>query len=191
MMPEWISAILKELGLAGAIIFVLMGVVTGMAEIIRRLIAHANKVYGYRLAERDTLNKALTDTAKVLGDMLEATKDRNDLTQDQAELIQKQSQAFEVLKVTILGQYENIKDNNHVVAMAVTAMADAIRVLTSMVSDNRNVAANQLTELKQAISGSAAEIREYIRVANQAQITEIRTALGVDVTVIRRRPKTP
>lgn len=190
MMPEWIHAILKDLGLAGAIIFVLMGVVAAMAEIIRRLLAHANKVYGYRLAERDTLNKALTDTAKVLGDMLEATKDRNDLTQDQAELIQKQSAAFELLKATILGQYDNIKENNHVVAQAVTAMAEAIRVLTSMVSDNRNIAANHVTEMKQAIAGSTAEMREAIRVANQSQIVEIRNILGL-VTVVGRRGKSP
>jgi hypothetical protein len=186
-MPEWIGAILKDLGLAGAVIFVLMGVITIMSEVIRRLIAHANKVYGYRLTERDTLNKALTDSAKVLEDMLDATKDRNDITEEQTELIAKQSAAFELLKATILGQYDNIRSNNAVVAQSVTAMAEAIRVLTSMVTDNRNLVANQVTEVKQAIGNSTSEIREYIRVANQAQITEIRNVLGAEVTIVRRR----
>jgi hypothetical protein len=190
-MPEWITTLLKDMGVAGGIIFVLMTVVTIMSEVIRRLIQHASKVYGYRLTERDTLNKALTDTAKVLADMLEATKDRNDLTEDQADLIAKQSQAFEILKLTILGQYDNIKNNNTAVAQSVTAMAEAIRALTSLVNDNRHVVTNQVTEVKQAISGATAEIKEAIRVANQAQIVEIRNVLGADVTLVRRRQKSP
>lgn len=190
-MPEWITALLKEMGIAGGIIFVLMTVVTIMAEVIRRLIQHANKVYSYRLAERDILNTALTNTAKVLADMLEALKDRNDLTEDQADLIAKQSQAFEVLKVTILGQYDNIKSNNTAVAQSVIAMAEAIRALTSLVNDNRNTVANQVTDMKHAISGGTAEIKEAIRVANQAQIVEIRNVLGAEVTLVRRRLKSP
>ena len=190
MIPEWINAELKNLGLAGGVIFVLLGTITIMAEIIRRLVSHIAKVTGYRLTERDTLNKALTDTAKVLGDMLDATKDRNDLTEEQADLIAKQSVAFELLKVTVLAQYENIKDNNHVVAQSVSAMAEAIRVLNAMVIDNRNTTAHQVTELKTAISGATSEIREAVRVANQAQIIEIRTILGAEVTMVRRvRPK--
>jgi len=188
-MPEWITHLLKEMGVPGGIIFVLMSVVGIESEIIRRLIAHASKVYGYRLTERDTLNKALTDTAKVLADMLEATKDRNDLTEDQAELIAKQSAAFELLKVTILAQYENIKDNNHVVAQSVSAMAEAIRSLSAMVVDNRNTTAHQVTELKAAVANATAEIREAVRVANQAQIVEIRTILGAEITVVRRVPR--
>jgi len=190
-MPEWIVGLLKEMGIEGGIIFVLMGVVTIMAEVIRRLLQHASKVYSYRLTERDTLNKALTDTARVLADMLEATRDRNDLTEDQADLIAKQSQAFEVLKVTILGQYDNIRSNNTAVAQSVTAMAEAIRALTSLVNDNRGIAINQVTDVKQAVSAAVSEIKESIRIANQAQITEIRTILGVEVTLVRRRLKSP
>jgi len=186
-MPAWIEKILENMGVAGAIIFVLLGTIAGLVAYVKSLQGKADKVYGYRLNERDTLNKALTDTAKVLGDMLKATEDRNDLTEEQAELINKQSQAFELLKITILAQYENIDRNNHAVALSVTAMAEAIRVLTSMVNDQRMIVANQVTEVKQAVAQSTADIREFIRVANQSQIVELRNIMGAEVTTVRRR----
>jgi hypothetical protein len=188
--PEFIIKLLESMGAAGAIIFVLMTVISGLAEVIRRMYSRSNKVYGYRLAERDTLNKALSDTARVLGDMLKATEERNDLTQEQADLILKQSMAFEMLKVTILSQYENIRDNNQAVSQSVAAMADAIRVLTSMVADHRNLAGNQVSELKHAISACMNEVRKEFNDASRAHIIELRKILGSEVTTIRRR-KTP
>jgi hypothetical protein len=185
MMPEWIIKILEGMGVPGAIIFVLMCVIGVLCGVIRVMYVQANKVYGYRLAERDSYKDALSNVSAVLADMLKATTDRNDLTQELGELIAKQSAAFELLKVTILAQYDNIKESNHAITQAVASQAHSLRELTSMVTDHRNVGPIQITDLKQAITAST-----------QTIIVALRDALG-QTTVIRRggqvprRPKSP
>lgn len=177
---------LKGLGLPGAIIIVLMAVAITLGGVIFAMWKHSNKVYGYRLQERDTLNKALTDSSKVLADMQQATEERNDLTQDQADLLNKQSAAFEVLKVTILAQYDTIKSNDLVVAQTVTAMAEAIRVLTSIVTSQGQTLANHVQELKNAITAACGESKAHSTTSANAVIAELRRLLA-DTTIVRRR----
>lgn len=187
MFPEWILKLLEGAGIYGAIIFVLLTALIGAIAYIKSLHTKADKIYGYRLTERDTLNKALTDTAKVLADMLEATKDRNDLTEDQADLIAKQAMAFELLKVTVLGQYDNIRDYNTAAANAVSAMAQAIRTLTEIVQENRHVYANYIGDLKTLIAMTGNEVKEAIRLASKAQVDDVRGLLGAELTIVQRR----
>jgi len=186
MLPEWLHKILADLGLPGAIIFVLLLTVIGLVAYIKSMQAKADKVYGYRLTERDTLNTALTNTAKVLADMLEATEDRNDLTQEQAELIQKQAMAFELLKATILAQYDNIKEYNSAASQAVQAMAAAIRTLTEIVRENKHALSSQIERVGN-------EIKEAVRAASKTQVDDVRGLLGAELTVVRRigKPRKP
>ena len=187
-MPHWISVLLEGGGLWGAIVFVLLTVITGLVAYIKTLHTKADKVYGYRLAERDTLNKTLSDTAKVLGDMLRVTEDRNELTEEQAKLIEKQAQAFELLKVTIIAQYDTIKDHNQASAMAVGAMADAIRQLSAMVVENRTIAQGHVQAVNSAIGELSLALRNTIQASSQAQINEMRNLLGL-VTIVARKPR--
>lgn len=188
MIPEWIVKILESRGLEGATIFVLLAALVAAVTYIRTLQAKADKVYGYRLAERDTLNKALSDTAKVLADMLKVTEERNDLTEEQAKLIEKQSLAFELLKVTIIAQYDTIKDHNAASSMAVSSMADALRVLTSMVVENRMIAQGHVAAVNTAIGELSLALRNAIQASAQAQVVEMRNLLG-GVTVVARKPR--
>lgn len=190
MMPDWIVKILEKMEVPGAIIFVLLLTVGALIAYIRSMQAKADKVYGYRLQERDTLNKTLSDTAKVLEDMLKGTEDRNDLTEEQARLIEKQSQAFELLKVTILAQYENIRDHNSAAYQAVTAMAEAIRTLTSIVTENRTIAHGHVQNVQGTLSDVKNEMVKAIREASDAQIKEMRTLLGNVTRIEHRRKRT-
>jgi hypothetical protein len=189
MMPEWIIKILESMGVAGAIIFVLMTTVVALVAYIRSMQAKADKIYGYRLQERDTLNKALTDSAAVLKDMLRVTEERNELTEDQAKLLERQSQAFELLKVTVLAQYESIRDHNGNSAQVIGAMAEAIRSLTSIAMENRTIALGQVQSVQKTIDEMSLGIREAIRASSQSQIVELRNLLGDSTTVVRRRRK--
>lgn len=191
MIPEWVEHILESLGLPGVVIFFLLLAVLGLVAYIKNLQTKADKVYGYRLAERDTLNKALTDTAKVLEDVLEQVEERNLLTEQQAELITKQAQAFEILKVTILSQYDNIHDYNRASASAVTAMADAIRTLTAMVVENRTIAQAHVLSVNASMNDLKTELCKVINAASAAQITELRTLLGNVTRIEHRRRKSP
>lgn len=186
MMPEWIVKILESMGIAGAIIFVLMCTVGALVAVVKSMQARADKIYGYRLQERDTLNKALTDSAAVLKDMLRVTEERNDLTEEQAKLLERQSQAFELLKVTVLAQYESIKDHNSAASMAVSSMADAIRTLTAIAMENRTIALGQVQAIQRTIDEMSSGLKEAIRASSQAQIVEMRNLLG-DTTITRRR----
>lgn len=186
MLPEWIVKILEGMGIAGAIIFVLLMTVLSLVLYIRSMQAKADKIYGFRLAERDNLNKALTDSSRVLEDVLKATEDRNDLTAEQAELLVKQAQAFELLKVTILSQYDNIRDHHQTNAQVVGAMSEAVRVLSSMVIENRTLAQGHVNDVKHVLQTEMSAVRESIGKASQSQIAEMRILLG-HVTVMRRR----
>lgn len=190
MLPTWLVNILQGMGVPGAIIFVLMLTISGLIAYIKTLHTKADKVYGYRLAERDTLNKTLSDTANVLQGVIEQVEERNALTQEQAELISKQAQAFELLKVTILSQYDNIRDHNTASASAVAAMADAIRTMNSMLIENRAIAQGHVTSVNGSLNDLKTELIRAVREASDAQIREMRTLLG-NVNRTNRRPKSP
>lgn len=187
MLPEWITAILKDMGLAGAIIFVLLMAVAGLVAYVKSMQAKADKVYGYRLAERDTLNKALTDAAQVLKDMLEATKDRNDLTEDQAALISKQVYAFELLKASVVGQYESIREHQTAAVAMVTTMADSIRQLTLVVQNNRNDGGLLLGQLMNKLDAMENGIKAAVGNGAQNVIADIRQQLGNELTIVKRK----
>lgn len=193
MWPEWILKILESMGVAGAIIFVLMAVVAALVAYIRSLLARDQKIYGYRLQERDTLSKALTDSSEVLKDMLKVTEERNELTEEQAKLIERQSLAFELLKVTMLAQYEAIRDHNGNMSQVIGAMAEAIRALTNITMENRGIAMEnrtialgQVQSVQRSIDELGSKFREALATSSQSHTAEMRRLLG-DSTVVKRR----
>jgi hypothetical protein len=187
MIPEWIEKILAGMGIPGAIIFVLLFTIAGLVAYVRSLQAKADKVYGYRLAERDTANKALGDAAKVLSDMLDVQEERNKLIEEQARLIDKQAQAFELLKITILAQYETIRDHNSVTAATIGSMAEAVRTLTMMLTENRQIAAGHVNDVNRTINEMSTSLRAAMSNASQAHLVELRSLLGNGTIVQRRR----
>jgi hypothetical protein len=189
MLPHWIEKLIEGMGVPGGIIFVLLLTVSGLVAYVKSLQTKADKVYGYRLEERDTLNKALTDTAKVLEDVLEQVEERNELTSEQAELIQKQSAAFELLKVTVVAQYDNIKDHNSASAQAITAMAEAIRTLSSLVIENRAIAKEHVTSVNGSLNNLQTALVSEVRALADLQIKEMRIALGNLTRAARKRKK--
>lgn len=187
MFPEWIVKILEGMGIAGGIIAVLMMTVGGLVAYVKTLQGKADKVYGYRLAERDTLNKVLGDTAKVIEGIIKANDERNDLTEEQAMLLREQAHAFELLKATVLAQYDNIKDHNAATALTITSMAEAIRTLTAMILENRTIATAHVLDVKGLLNETQSSIRKAITDASQAQILEMRSILGGKTIVERKR----
>jgi hypothetical protein len=189
-MPEWVIEILKGLGGAGAVIFVLMLTVTGLVAYVKSLHAKADKVYGYRLAERDTYNKTLTDTAKVLEGIIRVSEERNQINEEQADLILKQSHALDLLKTSVVSQYDNIRDHNSASSQTVGALAEAVRSLTMMVAENRNIAQAHVNAVNKSIGEMGTDVSKAITTASQSQMVEMRSLLG-HVTTIHRRRKSP
>lgn len=186
-MPEWAAKILADMGFSGVVIFVQFAAIMGLVTYIKSMQAKADKVYGYRLSERDTLNKVLSDTAKVIEGIVKANDERNDLTEEQAVLIREQAHAFELLKTTILAQYDNIKDHNGSMGQIITAMAEAIRTLNSMLLENRTIAQSHVLDVKVLLGALETNIKQAVSTASQSQLVEMRSILGGKTVVERRR----
>ena len=191
--PAWILKILQGMGLTGAIIALLLMALGGAISSIALLLRHAAKVYKYRLEERDRLLEALNKSSGVLADLLEVTKDRNEIVQEQANLIKAQSTAFEILRVTIIGQFESIKqnhnistDNHKAVASSVAAIADALRVVNQMTVDNRIAGSDNFSSMRQLLQDMRTSLHDGINVKHEALLTEFRTRLA---QICRGEPK--
>lgn len=152
---------LKGQGLAGAIIIVLMGVITLMGSAIALMWRHSNKVYGYRLAERDTLNNALNESKNAIASMLSATKERNEITDELADVIAKQAAIFEQLSDRIRLHYERLVDDNSRLNMVVTSISEAMRQVVGITSDARNTS-NSLTEMVGRVEKSLSDVKAVI-----------------------------
>lgn len=191
MLPAWIEKTLESAGILGAIIFVLLFTIAALVAYIKQIQGKADKVYGYRLAERDTLNKALSEAAEVIRTVVETTKERNALTNEQAELLEKQMHAFELLKASIIAQYDGIKDISHATSSAVQAMAEAVRTLTAQISENKYAYTLLISEVRKQIDDSHHETQKEVADHAQRVVNDIRSQLGNELTIIKRRKHTP
>lgn len=125
--------LLKEMGLAGTIISVLMTVVGILSGVIAKQYQDAQKVYKYRLAERDTLNKALSDNTAILAELSKVMQQRNDTTADLSENISRQAIMFEALRDAGKSNFAVYKDDQHRIEDVVGAIAEAMRNVTRLV----------------------------------------------------------
>jgi len=176
MASEFVEGQIKSMGVAGAIISVLMGVIVILSGAILVMYRHANKVYGYRLAERDTLKDALNDSKNALKEMLDATKDRNEITEELAELIAKQSIAFTSLEQTVNHHYAMLKDNHERMHMVMSAITESIRTLSSHVGDVRNTVQHMGTDIKTSLGNAMGVF-----------LNDIRSAIDYALDVVKRR----
>jgi hypothetical protein len=177
---EIVLRALSGMGVDGAIISVLLLTITGLLGVIKVQWNNDRKVYGYRLQERDTLRDALNSAAKVLEEHVKAARERNELTEEQADLIEKQVHSFELLKVTVVSHYDNIKEHNSTASQAVTSMSDAIRTLISMVQENRHHYQFTISELKNYYDTAGEDLRVAI-------LNDIRQQLGNDLLIVKRK----
>jgi hypothetical protein len=137
-MSEFVNSTLKEMGVAGAAISVLLTAVSGLVAAVVFQWRQANKVYGFRLAERDTLNKALTDNTAAINAMVRATEERNRVTQELAAAIAKQATAFERVNDRLEFYHEDNREKLTDIRKVIEVMSEAVRVNTGMVTDVRN-----------------------------------------------------
>jgi hypothetical protein len=137
-MPDFVNEALKGMGPAGAAISVLLTFIAGLATAVVVQWRHANKVYGYRLAERDTLNKALTDGTAALKSMTRATDERNKVTEELAAAINAHASAGAHLRDMQQMQHVILKDEIQRQGMVISAGAEATRVNSGILTDIRN-----------------------------------------------------
>jgi hypothetical protein len=179
MASEIVERQLSGMGVSGAIISVLMAVIVLLAGVIGIMYRQANKVYGYRLAERDTLMGALNDSKTAMREMIEATKDRNEVTEQLSDLISKQTSAFATLELTVNNHYTNLMQQQQRLELVVSSTADALRVLTGIMRDVRSQVTSVGSDLKLALSTSFSSFS-----------TEMRGLVTSAIEGLRKRPRT-
>lgn len=137
---------LKELGgPASAFIGMLVTAIGALATAVGLQWKQANKVYGYRLAERDTLRDALNGATKAQEAHTRATEERNRVTEELADAMRALAAAFDRLNERLTMQHDHHKehDRDHlrlIEAQTATigSLAEALRVNTGIVTDIRN-----------------------------------------------------
>lgn len=137
MFPEWILAIIKDSGAAGAIIFVLCGIIV--------LQYRANeKMNSKRFDEREALMKLARDNAEATKENSQATKERNEVTQELADALGKLSSDVGRFSDKIEMQTDMIKDKLNGQTMTIESMAGSIRTLDGVATEIRNYLHQQL-----------------------------------------------
>lgn len=125
---------LASLGLPGAIIFVLLFVIGVLAAGNVLQWKHSNKVYGYRLQERDVLRDALNDSKRTLQEMLQGMKERNEITEELMSVVRDHTSDYKSLKDKIEYHYETMKADKTRAEQIINVMSEAIRNLTATVA---------------------------------------------------------
>lgn len=149
----FVGETIKAMGVPGAIIIVLMMVIGILSGVIVYMYKQANKVYGYRLAERDVLNSALTSSTAQLKEALEEQKDQNELIEELAGLISKQGTAFETLTERVRLQYEGLKEDNTRMNLVVSSIADAMRQAVALQTEIRNTVQTMSNTIQNLVTG--------------------------------------
>lgn len=130
---------LKELGgAASAFIGMMATAIVALAGAVGIQWKHSSKVYGYRLAERDTLRDALNGNTKAVENFTRATEERNRVTEELAEAIDKLAQAFERQNDRLVMHHESVREQGKDAVKVIGEMAEALRNNTGIVTDIRS-----------------------------------------------------
>jgi methyl-accepting chemotaxis protein len=133
-MSELVTDTLRNMGPAGAAISILLAAISALVAGNVFQYKQGNKVYGYRLAERDTLNKALTDSSAAINASTKIADERNEIISELADVIAKQTIGLEHLK----SQFEDMKVLVNKQNDVIGSLAEASRTMTGIVTDTRN-----------------------------------------------------
>ena len=142
---------LKELGPTGVFISMMATAVAGLSAAVAMQWRHANKVYGYRLAERDTLNKALTDNATANTALAHSIAERNKATTELSAAVNALTLSNKLLHERLLVTMDALVKDNDSMANVVRALSESIRTQSGIITEARNSAqqaAGNVAELK-------------------------------------------
>jgi hypothetical protein len=114
-------------GVAGSIIAILMGVVTILAGVIVYMQKRADKIYGYRLTERDTLKDSLHEAATAITSQASATRERNVIMDELAQTIRESTQATALLVERLTVQHAHLLTDQDRTGSVIASIADAMR----------------------------------------------------------------
>ncbi|MCP1852769.1 MULTISPECIES: hypothetical protein [unclassified Bradyrhizobium] len=159
--PEIVAQTLAGWGPAGAVIAVLLATIPVLAGAIVVLFKANNRLHIERKEELARFSKLVEANNAALTKVAESTEERNRVTEALAEAIKVQATAFEMVNQRIEFYHGNNIEKLKDLIGTFASQADAVRVLTGMVTlarDNSSVAATAATELKVKVDSIASKI---------------------------------
>lgn len=132
-----VTETLRGMGTEGAIITTLMGVITVLSGVIFAMYSRANKIYGYRLKERDILTTALNSSTSAAKEHTRSMENRSAAITALADAVKDQSASFEHLRDRVMMQYEFLSKEFDRHTQVIEAMAEANRAISAMIAENK------------------------------------------------------
>lgn len=127
MLPDFVRETLRGMGEAGAAITVLLMAVMALTGAVVAMWRQSNKVMKYRLAERDTLNKALIESTIAVLAASKATVQSTESVEELEEGISKLTASLE--RLTERNVHDTTTQN-----MVISSLAEAVRTHTVTVN---------------------------------------------------------
>lgn len=143
---------------AAYIIGTLMSVIAAETACIIWMQKRADKIYGYRLAERDTAHAALNAAATAQQAQASATRERNELQEELTETIQALTNSISIFieKQTI--HHTHLVGDQARVAQVIESIAEAMR----NVALNSTGLKDKVDTLLSQFPGMTNEIKQHI-----------------------------
>jgi hypothetical protein len=157
-------------GLPGAIIGTLMTVIGALVATIVFMQRRADKIYGYRLVERDVLNKALSEASAAMHAQTQTTRERNEIMEELADTIRQSTNVITMMVERMTIQHEHMTLDQSKTGMVIAAIADAMRNNTM-----------QMTGVKQStdnLASSLPNVIKEIRDLCDRMLNDVRSYMG-------------
>lgn len=152
--PEIVTDTLSGMGLAGAVITVLMAVVTSLAGAIIVMFRINNKLHAERKAENALVIKVIENVNNSLTKLADSTDDRNVVTEALADAIKVQAATFELVNQRIEFYHNGNIEKLGGIDKVVAAMSEAVRVsngTVSLIRDGVGTIASNISDMKAKI----------------------------------------
>jgi hypothetical protein len=138
-MDAWIVDILKGYGLAGVVIFCLIGVVIAQSRTIKGRDAELKRLHEQRAVEREKLVALLAGANEAQRITAEVTSKRNEIMQDLASAVMTQANANDRFADKVANQADMFREKFGDFRQVVDSFGESNRVLTGLVAEVRNV----------------------------------------------------
>lgn len=163
MASDIVKEVLQSMGVAGAIITVLMSAVGALSTAIILMYRKANDVNAARLKERDLLTSTLIDSNNTMRGMLEAMQERNDVTDQLAQAISNQSSQAHLSSERVKMQYDVMREDHARMAVVVGSLAEAVRTISQTTVETRNALPHIGGEVRTIIAANLASFLQDVR----------------------------
>jgi hypothetical protein len=127
MLPDFVRETLKGMGEAGAAITLLLMTIMALTTAVVAQWRQSNKVMKYRLAERDTLNKALIESTTAL---IASDRVAHQIAEANADL----EAAINKLTATFERSIDRVQSDTVTQNMVISSLAEAVRTHTTTVN---------------------------------------------------------